>query len=50
MKMNDDRNQVRRRYRYGRIVAAVVIVLAIAFVLLEFQEFAHLHFGRFYWR
>ncbi|QSO46456.1 hypothetical protein [Alicyclobacillus mengziensis] len=48
MKMNDQDR--RRRSRYGRIVAAVVVVLAIAFILLEFQEFAHLRIGHFYWR
>lgn len=51
MKMtSEDRRSTRRRARYGRIAAAVVIVIAIVFLLLEFQEFAHLRIGHFYWR
>ncbi|MCL6453376.1 MAG: hypothetical protein K6T78_07050 [Alicyclobacillus sp.] len=37
-----------RRTVHRRVAAAVIIVLALAFVLLEVQEFLHLNFGHFY--
>lgn len=39
-----------RRRRYGRIAVIAIIVVALLFVLLEIQEFAHLNFRHFYLR
>lgn len=49
-KKYNDPSPVRRRFSYGRIAAIAIIAVALFFVLLEVQEFAHLNFRHFYFR